>query len=135
MLPSDSIGNRDPFTMRFAVKQIKYNDERLGLAYDQIEAQSKEIKALKRSMKKQERRLDSSPNRKVERQAKQISALKKMTAVSLAEKTEALETMRNSHKEEMYKLVQTMHELEYRIAKLSKHSKNPPPTTAQNIQL
>ncbi len=70
VLPSDSIGNRDPFTMRFAVKQIKYNDERLGLAYDQIEAQSKEIKALKRSMKKQERRLDSSPNRKVERQAK-----------------------------------------------------------------
>ncbi len=58
-----------------------------------------------------------------------------MTAVSLAEKTEALETMRNSHKEEMYKLVQTMHELEYRIAKLSKYSKNPPPTTAQNTQL
>jgi len=76
--------------MSSRAKQIRFQDERLDRAYEQIE-----------------------------NQRKQIQALKKLTATSLDTRSTEIKTLKDHHKDEMYKMIERMHALEYKMNQIS----------------
>ena len=94
ILPSTAIGDADPFKARLFAKQMKFQDEGLE------EAQAK-----------------------LDRQQKEMSCLKKLTAKSIKDSTDQISELKKQHKDEIYKMLDRLHTLEFKLSQLDSRTK------------